>query len=310
MAWDTIPPVDFDQAREVFFQPREGATAPATDTPALRLRHVLEPLAMVHIWSAPAHEALAKAGLNFLTGYVGGRGCTLGDVTPGVVASTFAVFEPGLAADLWRQARDTCSVEELTDVRVRGGGQGLRAALEGVDEAEIGRATRALREALDAGGPGELAGRPLYASLRDQPWPTDAHAALWHVASLFREHRGDAHLGACVAAGVDGLEANILTELRAGFDLYEYTGTRGWSPESMDAAFARLEARGLVSDGTLTAAGKAARQDIETATDLAQQRVVDAIDDLDGLVATLGGWADQVVAAGWFPPDPYKRAAG
>ncbi len=311
MVWATIRAVDFAAAKEAFFQPREGATAPATDTPALALRHVLEPLAMVHIWSAPAHEHLQKAGLNFLTGYVGGRGCTLGDVTPGVVASTFAVFEPGLAADLWRQARDTCSVEELLEVRVAGGGEGLRAALAGVDEAELGRVTRRLREALDAGGPGELAGRPLYASLRDQPWPTDAHTALWHVASLYREHRGDAHLGACVAAGVDGLEANILTELRAGYDLYEYTGTRGWSPEAMDAAFARLEARGLVANGALTPAGTGLRQEIETATDLAQQRVVDALaDGFDELVATLGSWADRVVAAGWFPPDPYKRAAG
>lgn len=303
--------MDFDQARDVFLQPREGATAPPADTPALRLRHVLEPLAMVHLWSAPAHEHLRKAGLNFLTGYVGGRGCTLGDVTPGVVASTFAVFEPGLAADLWRQARDTCSVEELLAVRVAAGGEGVRAALAGVDEAELGRVVRTLREALDAGGPGELAGRPLYASLRDQPWPSDAHTALWHVASLYREHRGDAHLAACVAAGVDGLEANILTELRAGFDLYEYTGTRGWSPEAMDAAFARLEARGLVADGALTRAGRDAREAIEAATDLGQHRVIEALaPGFDELVATLGSWADRVVDAGWFPPDPYKRAAG
>ncbi|NYD38372.1 SCO6745 family protein [Actinomycetospora corticicola] len=313
--------MDFDEAREVFLQPREGATAPTPDTPALALRHVLEPLAMVHLWSAPAHEQLRTAGLNFLTGYVGGRGCTLGDVTPGVVASTFAVFEPGLAADLWRQARATCSIEELLAVRAASGGEGMRAALEGVDEAEIGRVTRRLREALDAGGPGELAGRPLYASLRDRPWPTDAHTGLWHVASLYREHRGDTHLAACVAAGVDGLEANILTELRAGFDLYEYTGTRGWSPESMSAASARLEARGLVADGGLTAAGRDARQAIEAATDLGQHRVVEALtgsrersdggsDGFDELVATLGSWADRVVAAGWFPPDPLKRTAG
>ncbi|MFC5065104.1 SCO6745 family protein [Actinomycetospora atypica] len=303
--------MDFDQARETFLQPRAGATAPATDTPALRLRHVLEPLAMVHLWSAPAHVHLAKAGLHFLTGYVGGRACTLGDVSPGVVAATFAVFEPGLAADLWRQARDVATVEELRDVRVLCGGEGMRAALEGVDVAEIGRVTRVLREALDAGGPGELAGRPLYASLRDQPWPHDPHAGLWHVASLYREHRGDAHLGACVAAGVDGLEANVLTELRAGFDLYEYTGTRGWSPGAMDAASARLAARGLVADGALTTAGREQRDAIEAATDLAQHRVLTALGaDLDDLVGTLGGWADRVVAAGWFPPDPLKRAAG
>jgi hypothetical protein len=303
--------VDFAEARATFFQPRVGATGPTPDTPALRLRHVLEPLAMVQIWSAPAHEHLGKAGLDFLTGYVGGRACPLGDVSPGVVASTFAVFEPGLAAELWRQARATCSLEELLRVRELSGGEGLRAALAGVDVAEIGRVTRTLREALDAGGPGQLAGRPLYAGLRDLPWPTEPHAALWHVVTLYREHRGDAHLGACTAAGVDGLEANILTELRIGFDLYEYTGTRGWSPEAMDAAVARLTARGWMADGALTPAGRAARDGIEAATDLAQQRVVDALaGPLDELIDTLGPWAERVVDAGWFPPDPYKRAAG
>jgi hypothetical protein len=303
--------VDFAEARATFLAPRAGAGAPATDTPALRLRHVLEPLAMINVWSAPAHDHLAAAGLDFLTGYVGGRGCVLGDPSPGVVAATFAVFEPGLAGELWRQARTACSVEELLAVREIGAREGLRAALEGVDVAEIGRVTRTLRAALDAAGPADLAGRPLYAGLRDLPWPGDPHAALWHVASLFREHRGDAHLGACTAAGVDGLEANILTELRIGFDLYEYTGTRGWSPEAMDAAVARLTTRGWVADGALTPAGRAARDAVETATDLAQQRVLDALaDGLDELVGTLDHWADRVVAAGWFPPDPYKRAAG
>lgn len=303
--------MDFAEAREVFLRPRTGAATPAVGTPALRLRHVLEPLAMASVWSAPAHEHLAAAGLDFLSGYVGGRACVLGDPSPGVVAAAFAVFEPGLVGELWRQARAAAEVEDLRRSRELAGGEGLRAALEGVDVAEIGRVTRALREALDEAGPGDLAGRPLYAGLRDLPWPTDAHAALWHVATLHREHRGDGHLGACTAAGVDGLEANVLTELRIGFDLYEYTGTRGWSAEAMDAAVARLAARGWVADGALTPAGRAAREAIEVATDLAQQRVIDALgDDLDELLVPLGRWADRVVAAGWFPPDPYKRAAG
>ena len=303
--------MDFAEARETFLQPRPGAATPEIETPARRLRHVLEPLAMTSVWSAPAHEHLRAAGLDFLTGYVGGRACVLGDPAPGVVAATFAVFEPGLVGELWRQARAALGVEDLRTVRELAGGEGLRVALEGIDVAEIGQVTRALREALDAAGPADLAGRPLYAGLRDLPWPTDPHAALFHVATLYREHRGDAHLGACTAAGVDGLEANILTELRVGFDLYEYTGTRGWSPQAMDAALARLTARGWVADAALTPAGRAGREAIEVATDLAQARVLDFLgDDLDALLVPLHRWADRVVAAGWFPPDPYKRAAG
>ena len=79
----------------------------------------------------------------------------------------------------------------------------------------------------------------------------------------------------------------------------------------MDAAVARLTARGWVADGALTPAGRAARDAIEAATDLAQQRVLDALaDELDELVGTLGHWADRVVAAGWFPPDPLQAGRG
>ena len=83
-------------------------------------------------------------------------------------------------------------------------------------------------------------GRPLFAGMSRMPWPSDPHGRLWHVVTLLREHRGDSHVAACVAAGLDGIEANVLTELWVGFGLLEYTATRGWSAEAMDAALARL----------------------------------------------------------------------
>ena len=33
-------------------------------------------------------------------------------------------------------------------------------------------------------------------------------------------------------------------------------------------------------------------------------------DDLERVVALLEPWGERLVARGWFPPDPYKRAAG
>lgn len=303
--------MDFAEARAAFFQPRAdavpGADTGGTASPARRLRHVLEPLAMVQIWSGPAQEQLARAGLNFLTGYVGGRACPLGDVEPTVVASAFGVFEPGLVGDLWRGARERCTVAELRALRETGATAGLRAALEGVDTAEIGRVTTALRGAIEQAG---LSARPLFAGLRALPWPEDPHAGLWHVASLYREHRGDTHLAACATAAVDGLEANILTELACGYPLLEYTSSRGWPQDAMDAAVARLQRRGWLADGAFTASGRDARAAIEEATDHAQERVVNALGDLEPLLATLAPWADAVVAREWFPPDPYKRAAG
>jgi hypothetical protein len=303
--------MEFAEARAAFFQPRDDAE-PGPDTRGTaslprRLRHVLEPLAMVQIWSVPAQEQMAAAGLNFLTGYVGGRGCTLGDVDGSVVAATFGVFEPGLIADLWAGARATCSVAELRALREAGARAGLQAALDGVATPDVERAVSTLRAGIEEA---DVVARPLFASLRGLPWPDDAVTALWHVASLYREHRGDTHLAACAAADVDAVEANILTELWCGYPLLEYTSSRAWSPEAMDAAVDRLTRRGWLADGGLTDAGSLARTAIEDATDRAQERVVASLGDLEPLIAALTPWADAVLAREWFPPDPYKRAAG
>lgn len=107
------------------------------------------------------------------------------------------------------------------------------------------------------------------------------------------------------------MQANLLTELWVGFEPLTYAGSRAWSPEAMGEASGALEARGLVVDRTLSEAGRALREAVEEATDRLVQPVVDELGDrLDPLVERLEGWAEQVVASGWFPPDPYKRAAG
>jgi hypothetical protein len=38
-------------------------------------------------------------------------------------------------------------------------------------------------------------------------------ARLWHAATLLREHRGDGHIAALVAAGIGGTEAHVLHAL-------------------------------------------------------------------------------------------------
>ncbi|MEJ2861974.1 SCO6745 family protein [Actinomycetospora flava] len=302
--------MDFAEARSVFCRPRTGPVADPTAaaTPARRLRDAIEPLAMVTVWSDPAAEESGAAGLDFLGGYVGGRASVLGDAEGSVVAAAFAVFEPGLVGGLWDQAREACPVADLRAMRERAGTAALRTVLADVGEAEIDAVVETLRVALD---PADVIGRPLYAGMSTLPWPGEAHGRLWHATTLLREHRGDSHVAACVAAGLDGIEANVLTELWVGFELLEYTATRGWSPEAMDVALARLRARGLLDGDALTTEGRRLRDRVEEATDLAQQPLVDALGaDLDRLVDALGTWSEAVVGHGWFPPDPYKRAAG
>ena len=194
-----------------------------------------------------------------------------------------------------RAAKEAGAVAALRDVLGDAGrpGRGRRGAL-----APRGRGRRTARAA-DARRPRAL------------DWPDGPLGQLWHACTILREHRGDGHLAACVAAGLTGLEANLLTELQVGWEPLAYTASRGWSPEAMDAGTAVLTTRGLVADGALTADGAALRDGSRTTTDRLVQPVVDAIgDDLPACSWRLDGWSQQIVERGWFPPDPYKRASG
>jgi helix-turn-helix protein len=302
--------MDYAEARGAFFQPRDtGAPQAGTSgwrSPARTLRDALEPIATICFWAEPAYDAYAARGLDFLEGYVWGRASVLGEPEGTVVASAFGVFEPGLIAALYDSGRAACGLADVRAAKELGAVTALREVLgtpDGLDMAveTLGRAAAAA----------DCTGRPLHAGLVALPWPDDPLGRLWHAASILREHRGDSHLATCVAHGLTGVEANLLTELRVGWDPQAYTASRGWSPEAMDAATAVLTTRGLVADGALTAEGAALRDGIEEATDRLLQPVVDAIgDDLPGLLKFLDGWSQQIVERGWFPPDPYKRASG
>ena len=302
--------MDYAEARAAFFQPRStDAPRPGTSTwgsPARALRDAVEPIATICFWSEPAYRAYEAAGLDFLQGYVWARGSALGEPEGTVVASSFGVFEPGLIASLYDSARTACSLVDVRAAKESGSVTALREVLGTPDGLDV------VVEGLHRGvAAADSTGRPLLAGLAALPWPDDPLGRLWHACTILREHRGDSHLAACVACGLTGLEANLLTELRVGWDPQAYTASRGWSPEAMDAATAVLTTRGLIADGTLTADGAALRDGIEETTDRLLQPVVEAIgDDLPGMLKFLDGWSQQIVERGWFPPDPYKRASG
>ena len=198
-----------------------------------------------------------------------------------------------------RAARETGAVTALRTV--------LGGTVLGAPE-QVAEVTGALRRGAEAA---DTAGRPLFAGLAGLPWPADELGQLWHACSMLRELRGDSHLAACVAAGLTGLEANIITELQVGWPLHSYTATRGWPPEAMNVATLSLRERGLIGDDALTGAGASLRADIEEATDRQLAPARDAIGpDLAGILPLLQEWSQQIIEHGWFPPDPYKRASG
>jgi hypothetical protein len=305
--------MDYAEAVEVFFTPGpiEVATPSvvAAATPARRLRDALEPLAMHAVWSSSVNAALAGHGMDFLTAYVCGRAGALGDVPSAVVAATFAVFEPGLIDSLWTEGRAQVPLAELMPIRDTAAAESLRATIGTVaPEAAVADVAQVLERAVDAV---DGTGRVLFAALRARPRPTDPYARLWRAADLVREHRGDSHIAASVAAGLDPVRMGVLSELWVGYPLGEYSGTRAWPPEAAAAAVARLQADGLLADDTLTVAGRAFREQIEAATDTAQDTLLAAVgNDLKAVVEQTDVWSQRCVDAGAFPPDIRKRAAG
>ena len=287
----------------------EPQAPPVPDSPARRLRDAVEPIATIGWWAQAAGDEFEAAGLDFFGGYVWGRAAALGaDADVSTVVSAFGVFDAELVGAVLRGAKSVVSHEQILASRERGAAAGLAAATTRADPELVASIAQRLRAAMD-----EVDGtaRPLFSGLRALGRPTDPHAALWRAAEMFREHRGDGHLAACVAAGLDQVEMNVLTELWLGYTVGEYSGTRGFAPERVQVAVGTLRASGWVGDDdALTPDGRAARDEIEYATDMSQHRVIAALGDVDAVIADLSAIGEAVVAQHAAPADPRKRAAG
>jgi hypothetical protein len=301
--------VDYTDAVAAFFVPREEGTAlpaaVAEGSPARRLRDACEPVAMHAVWSRQTNERLAQLGLDFLTSYVGGRGASLGEPAGAVVAAAFAWFEPSLVITLWEAARSAVAHDRLVQARDESTVASLREVLAGEDPGEVASLLADAAEAADG------MGRPLFSGRRADGRPADAVHRLWWACDLVREHRGDSHVAASAAAGLNAVEMNILTELWIGMPLLSYTATRGWPADAMRRAVAGLESRGWVDDDGLTDEGRAARLSIEQRTDDQEQPIAAALGDrFEEICGRLNHWGQLCIEAGAFPPDILKRAAG
>ena len=61
---------------------------------------------------------------------------------------------------------------------------------------------------------------------------------------MLREHRGDGHVIANAAAGIDGLEAHVMQAAAGAAPRDWLQRARGWSDEEWDVAAGRLTRRG------------------------------------------------------------------
>jgi helix-turn-helix protein len=222
------------------------------------------------IYFAPETEQhLTGAGLK-LGGmcYFAGRSAPMGAVGGGVVAATFYNFNPSLVAHYIPRAWELASPRAVIGARFAAADAALTRLLgpDVIASPEMITLAGLVREAASACRP---EGRPLYAAHADLDWPDAPHLVMWHGLSLLREHRGDGHICALVAAGLSGLEAQV-SHVATGRGFVPEFGrsSRGWSQDQWDGAIGDLAARGLLDrGGALTEAGQALRAHIEDETD-------------------------------------------
>jgi hypothetical protein len=258
---------------------------------ARRMWTLFEPVHVVTYFSPEARAAFEAAGLRgFWRGYFAGRAAPLGAVSAAPVTAAFFNFAPAMVSRALPGVWDLVTPRDALAARSAGAVAALRRLL-GEDPAGLGAAADGLLRAADGL---DCAGRVLAAANAALPAPAEPAARLWHAATLLREHRGDGHFAALVAADIDGCEAVVL---RAGLDLSreQLQPARGWTDEQWDQAAARLAGRGwLDEDGRATPAGATARQAVEDATDRAAARPwarlgPAATAELAGLLAPIAG---------------------
>jgi hypothetical protein len=253
--------------------------------------------------AAQAYEALGVHG--FAPGYFPSRGGCLGQAPGEVIAAAFGVFKPAMV----REAVDTAWAVTDATAMVAAREEGAVASLARIfgDDptiaAAIPRATELLRRAAAAAPPGE--GRALYSGLTSLGFPGTPLGDLWRAADLVREHRGDSHIIAWVANGLDPIQATLTTELWWRLPFVSYVRTRGWNDDEINGAVERLCRAGLVDGTEFTAAGERLRADIEWCTDQQERPIVEALgDDAVELLTLLTPMADAILAAGGYPADP------
>ena len=221
----------------------------------------LETVHVLGYFADDVRDAYVALGLHPRLSYFAARSAAFGAVGPEVPIATFYVFAPWLHAKALPASWAVASPEQVQQARRDGMAVVLDRVVGDTDVSELLDLTRTVCAGLTAHG------RPLYAAHAGLAWPDEPRLALWHAATLIREHRGDGHVAALLRAGLDPVESIVLGGLFAGNTGF-MRSSRGWSDEEWAAATAAPRAeRGLVDGGALTEDGLTFRKDLERETD-------------------------------------------
>jgi hypothetical protein len=254
----------------------------------------LEPCHGITYFAREAREEFTRAGLKgMMMAYLAGRVAPLGPVPPAVATAALYNFRPKLVSHTLSHAWRLATPAAVLDARLAGVDRALRRL--GCGDDSVREAAELTRAAVEHAEPH---GRPMFAANSSLPWPDEPHLALWHGATLIREHRGDGHATALLHEEVDGCEAHMLV-VATGVVGRDWVRYRGWTDEDCAAAEDRLLSRGWLDDEKrLTASGSDAHERVERHTDrlaaqlwrrLGDDRTERLADVLDKTVATIRG---------------------
>lgn len=230
---------------------------------AREMWHLLEPIHAVTYFSDEVTTAYKSVGLKgFWQGYFASRVAPMGPVGGEVCTAVFYNFQPEMVQRALPSAWAAASPAGV----LRSRDEALQPVLVSMfgDDAVMAEAADLATVAIEGCA---LDGRALFAGHAALPQPDDPVLQLWWAATLLREHRGDGHVAALLANGIDGLEAHVLAVGTGRVPRELMQTARSWSDEEWTAAERRLEVRGLVRSDGLTPAGAALRGRIEDTTD-------------------------------------------
>lgn len=283
------------------------------------LGRVIEPFVGQVYFSPECHRRYEALGFNASPGTIAGgvalpdgpayftsRGSAMGQVPGELVAAAFGVFNPQAVVPSVAYGWTLTDAATIAEERLLGAVEQLERIV-GPTPAGIERAIELLTL---ASAPMDPFGRSLFAGTLSQPLPGTPLGDLFRLGDRIREFRGDCHIAAWVAAGLDATEIGMLTELYWGMATRTYVRSRAWSNDQLDAADERLQSAGYMADGQLTDAGRAFREGIEVATDAQMAPALDALGD-DGLAeldAILTPINVAVMDAGGYPASPLAVA--
>ncbi|MQY17005.1 SCO6745 family protein [Nocardia macrotermitis] len=238
---------------------------------ARRMWELLEPYHAVTYFAHESQQACEALGAKgFWMSYFALRAAPLGAVPAEVVVATFYNFHPRKVAHAIPAAWEAASPADYLRARPESVSRILHRVLG--DEIHSLRITEAAELARTAALAAPIAGRPLGAANAALDWPTEPHLVLWHAQTILRESRGDAHIAALLAGGLDPCEALVIFAADGKVTADRVRTSRSWTEPEWTAATTRLRDRNLLNDsGTLTPEGHALRAWVESRTDQASQ---------------------------------------